>query len=222
MLTRTLLAVILILVVSVSCPAAFTNLNFEQGTVANPGPTAQRLEWALGAPGWSHSAGDDTDPMYYYRPHVGCSQWFMLVDQYTAGLSPLSGSYSLALQSGGLYSYDYVPWVNAFISQTGRVPTYVRSIRLKATGDFGVYLNGNPIPLAYYGSNTYGGDISGYAGAMVTLKIQNNNDGGEEWYLDPPVVVDDIQFIPVPEPSGCLTLAMSLIGSAFLIRRRRV
>lgn len=220
MLTPTLLAVILVLCTPFASAVPFGDLNFESAAVPDPGPYFDYLEWASVAPRWSHSSGDDTGWVYYYHPHVGCSQWFMLVDQYTSGLSPLSGKYSLALQSGGQYSYDTHPWVNAFISLSGYFPYSAHEIRLKATGNFGVYVNNTRIPM-YGGGSSWSGDISAYAGQIAIVKIQNEDVYDEEWYLHTPVLLDDIQVPLVPEPSGFLTLAMSLIGSGLLIRRKR-
>ncbi|HET6453836.1 MAG TPA: hypothetical protein VFI02_05480 [Armatimonadota bacterium] len=220
MLTRTLLAVILVLCTSFAFAVPFGDLNFESAAVPDPGPYFDSLEWASVAPRWSHSSGDDTGWVYYYHHHVGCSQWFMLVDQYTAGYSPLAGNYSLALQSGGLYSGDTHPWVNAFISISGYFPYSASQIRLKATGNFGVYVNNTRISMFGGGSSWYA-DVSAYRGKNATVRIQNEDVYDEEWYLHTPVLVDDIQVPLVPEPSGCLILAMSLIGSGLLIRRKR-
>jgi len=200
--------------------ADFINLNFEQAQA----PVLQQpfefhlLDWATAAPGWSHSSGDATASVYYGSTHVGLPQWFLLTSAQSFSNLLLSGSYSMAFNSGYLSTFDpNSPFVHATLSQTGDVPADALSLRLRATGPLAVFLGDAPIALQPLGGNLYGGDIAAYAGQTLELRLVNlSNDQGH------PVVVDDIVFSPAAVPE-LPTLASLTLGLALLagLRHRR-
>ncbi len=195
----------------------FVDLDFDR--VHLPAPIATYLPWDEAAPGWGHSDGDSTGYVYYNFSHAGYSQYYSLR---SAPFGPASGSYGLAMSSGTFYEQEpRGDFVQAFLSQTGRVGAGVTSVSLLTSSDrFALSLNGQPIDMRPVGldpaSPTYdedvltyvgewSGDVSAFAGQVVELKITD--------LLDPssfsPLVVDEIQFLPVPEAS---TVALSGLG----------
>ena len=194
----------------------FTNLDFEQAQVVLNDPDFGALDWNLAVPGWSHSSGSDTEFVYYGLTHVGGTQYFLLVDSVSSPDSLLDGRYSLAFQSGFEQSNVPSPFVHAFISQEGEIPSGARYLRLLATGPFGVFIDGVSVPMEPLGGTAYMGDISAFSGTTAELKIVNTTST-----FNDAVVVDDIALLPVPEPG---TNALMLAGFAWLaiaMRRRR-
>ncbi|MDB4353843.1 PEP-CTERM sorting domain-containing protein [Akkermansiaceae bacterium] len=191
--------------------ALFSNLDFESATVVPNDPSGS-LDWNLAVPDWSHSTGDDTARVYHEFPHVGTTQFFLLADSATS-VSPLAGQYSLVLRSGHQFGNDLSsPWVNAYISQEGSIPVYANSLQMLAIGSFQVMVDGVNIPMISLGGDLYEGDISQYSGAMAEIKIINSaND------FDQSLIVDNITFIIVPEPSS---LGLVLMSAILVIRRR--
>lgn len=204
----------------------FVNLGFERPPFPQPpAPTGvpQFLDWGTWAPGWSHSSGSDTGVLYYGLPHVGISQWYLLVRNpgSTELGQPLVGSYSLAMHSGYFNAHDgSSPWTEAFISQTALVPSGTMSLRFQATRPVAVFANGAPVPLVSLGGNVLGGDFAAYDGQPTELKIMNVTTPGD--LAAPPTLLDDITFssAPIPEPG---TMALLALGAtvALALRRRK-
>ena len=196
----------------------FVNFNFEQATVVPTVPTYGFLDWNLAVPGWSHSTGADTSIVYYGSEHLGLTQYYLLMDSTSPVYAPgtqLAGNYSLAFASGRANSADLnAPWVNAYISQTRTIPVGSLSLRMLATGPFEVRVGGVGVIMHSLGGNTYGGDISAFAGGSYEIKIINTAST-----IHTPTVVDNVLFssVAVPEPSG---VALSIIGTLLLMFRR--
>jgi hypothetical protein len=203
-----------------ACAQAFVDLGFDAAKV--PVPTPMTLSWSEAAPGWGHSDGDSTDYVYFDFSHLGYSQYYVLEP---TPFGPAAGPYAFGMRSGTFHeSEPRGPFVPAFLSQTGRLGAGVTTVSLLTNSVFfGVMLDGQPIVMRPTGldpsSPTYAddvltyvgewtGDVSAFAGRVVDLKIID---------LLPPedfsaLVVDEIQFRPVPEPSTA-----RLFGSGLLV-----
>ena len=194
---------------------AFTNLDFESVLPFEPNGPIQFLDWSVAAPGWSHSAGDDTDSVYYGAPHVGISQWFLLAGE-GSWSAPLAGNYSLVFKSGNSDSQGEGSWVNAYIAQSGIIPENTNSIQLLATGPISVTIGGNLIALSDLGNNLYRGDVSAYAGLNEELRITNIANG-----IYTPITIDNIEFLSVPVPASAWLFGSSLIGLVATTHKRK-
>jgi hypothetical protein len=198
---------------------AFTNLVFEAAVVSPSNPISGFLDWNLAAPGWSHSAGSDTGIVYYGAAHVGVTQWFLLVDSRIQPGGPLSGNYSMQFASGFESSGLSAPWINAYLSQVGVIPTEARSLTLLANGPLAVSINGVAAPLISLGGSSFAVDIAPYSGAAAEIRFIN----ASRQFFDP-VSLDAIEFSasPVPEPATWLLLCMGAFGALMLHQARRV
>ncbi len=217
---------ILSLAVTLATPVrnlAFTNLDFESAVVQLNDPNFGWLDWSLAAPGWSHSSGASTDIIYYGLPHLGATQIYLLLDPNTqpyGTLAPLAGEYSLAFASGFATGPGESDWIQAFISQTGEIPAAMRSLHLLATGPFSVFVGGVSIPMFSLGGDSFGGDISSFAGTTAAIPIMNTAPYGS---VHTHTVVDNLLFspLPIPEPSS-LALGAGALAAALADGRRRV
>ncbi len=190
----------------------FRNLDFESAAITLSGPGLEDSSSAL--PNWSNNN--------YYAGYVPYDDFSVgsvavsVIDRLCAGAQVLQGSYSVVLQPGLDHEQQDAA---AYISQTGDVPSWARSLRFDllnsaARGDLTVSLNGvtvftthaaYPTPAA-----TYACDVSGFAGqANVEMRFSAWPDGGGG-------EVDAIQFstIVVPEPSALALLAVALLSLA--------
>ena len=209
----------------------FINLDFEQASIQpvyDDGFFAT-LEWDLAAPGWGHSEVPDAAYVSYRNTHLGTGQRYLLVDSQSpspqTGLGALEGTYSFYLAGGGVTppGGGETEYVNAYLTQTGTVPSDARSIRLLAQGVCRVFLNGSEVSLISLGGDSYGGDVSAFAGSAAELKIMDaSRPIAEEIFVG--VTVDGIEFSPiaVPEPSAmALSCLAGLVLGTVAFRRTR-
>ena len=223
---KTLFTTIAILITSLHAvlgQSSFTyNLNFERANVQINNPTYGWLDWNLAVPSWNSSAPGSV--VFYGSPHTGSTQWFLLVSSSSPTYTPnsqLAGNYSLAFSSGyGAYGPGSVPigpWINASISQTLPISISAHSIQLLATGPFKVFLGDIEIPMLSLGGNSYGGDVTSFAGMTTELKIMNTAPANSFGSV---TMVDNIVFSAtiVPEPSS---LALISLGSLTLFASLR-
>lgn len=194
----------------------FTNLDFEAAVVTSSIPPFGLLDWNLAAPGWGHSTGADI--VYQGITHVGINQWFLLVDSANQPGGPLSGNYSMRFASGHESSSLSSPWINAYLSQVGVIPTDARSLTLMANGPLAVSINGAVAPLISLGGSSFAVDVSPYSGATAEIRFTNTS----LQFFDA-VNLDAVEFSasPVPEPATWLLLCMGAIGASAFRRARR-
>jgi hypothetical protein len=194
---------------------AFTNLDFEAASTAGSIPPFGFLPWSSAAPGW---AGSDTSPVFYGTTHVGTPQWFLLVDAATQPGGALSGNYSMRFASGYESVSPGAPWVNAFLSQSGIVPANTQSLRLLASGPLEIRVNGNVTPLVPLGAQSFGVDMSAYAGSLAEIRFINPSMQHFE-----SVTIDGIAFSPVavPEVAPWMLLGLGL-SAVFGVTRSRL
>ena len=222
----------------------FVNLSFDDVRFT-PSPADEtvmtQLTWDQAMPGWSHGEGDSTDVVNYWRGHVGFSQSYVLFPYPPSQFhDPIlweeshetPHAFAFAMRGGTFHEQEprgvFVP---AFIEQRGLIPVGRTTLRLFAVGArFFVGIDGewfgpspdglDPTSPTYaQDRRSYLGDwsldISRFSGRVVTLRIAN----ADEPFVD--LVVDDIRFLPVPEPSAAvLTLAGILLGGGIARRRR--
>jgi hypothetical protein len=198
---------------------SFQNMDFEAAGNYSIPANAVWLGWSLAATGWQHAPGADTFFVYHNPPQTNLTQAYSLIDRTSAKWTPLAGNFSLALTSG-YYSAAQAnsTWVPASISQQGVVPSDSQSFRLLAQGQVSVFINSQPIAMSDLGAGWLGGDVSAFAGQVVTLQIAS-----AATELHDPVVVDNLTFTaqPVPEPASLTLLGAGLIILFRMVRHRR-
>ncbi len=208
--------------------APFSNLDFESAVIGTPVgrqlPTSQALRyWTAQAQG-AYPGEVGYDAMVLDAAEVSLQDGLTPYSDYQRIMYPLSGSYSVLLQSG----HDYLGTpTTSWISQTGDVPADANSILF--IGDDGaptVSLNGTVIPTSVYSvgptlnSNhgpvdTYIGDIRAFSGQQnVVLTFESAGFN----------TLDNIQFSPtvVPEPSTLALLTIAALVALAPLARRRV
>jgi hypothetical protein len=237
-------------ILAFSCPThalagLFQNLDFEEGNFAPP--TSGFLVPASDAlPYWTCNNYVSGYVLYDVMTLDSCSisihDGHGIDIGYPRDFNPLQGRYSIMLQDGvGPPNGQPFDLTNAYISQTGDIPSDARSIIFCSdysyTLDrFAVSLNGTTIPMQLYSvGNTvnpnYGpittfiGDISAFTGTNdVELRFTKLVQDPFNPYHGA-INLDDIQFssIVVPEPSSlALLFIIILCISAIFIHRRQV
>ena len=197
----------------------FVNLDFDQATLPQPLPPGpQVFAWSDALPGWNHSAGDSTEHVYLQVGHIGFSQWYAILDTTFSPFGSASDAYAAGLHSGTFREQEpRGDFTTAFLSQTGRVPVGAQTLSLLAnTPQFGIALNGTSIAMQADGPDRWIGDISAFAGQVVELRITDGVVDPMSTFL----VVDEIRFLPVPEPSTFALTALGVLVLCALARRR--
>ena len=184
----------------------FLNLNFESAynLPGNPGNNGTSVAIANALPDWTAYQGDLALFNVYYASNnfSGTSSAVGL----EGGSLALSGNFSAALYDGGS------------ISQTGLVPTNAGSLQFEASSalNLQVFLNGQSLPYSAIsggpGYTVYGANIpGGLDGQTETLTFGMGS--GE-------TLLDDIQFINVPEPSEYALIGLGAILFGFRYCKR--
>jgi hypothetical protein len=202
----------------------FQNLDFES-TLIDSGVTPRGTVTSI--PSWSASynyPGGSGTPVCIYDGESLSGPMVAIVDALNVGAQPLEGDWSAWVFGGRDGGGN--PCTTT-ISQTGLVPYGVVSIHMAVSADngFTVSLGGQTLsmqPLQSFPSYTlYGGDVSGFAGQTAQLSI---TAPAPPYPLAVPmkVLVDDITFVTIPEPSllGVFALGVVLAGMR-LFRRGR-
>jgi hypothetical protein len=198
----------------------FVNLNFESATlIPITGDAYSRVQFDQAFPGWTgdcggiQQAGALHDSLFLDSSGIG-----ILDDQTQAGIKPVQGNYTAALEAGlQLFSGGQA---DTTLSQSGVVPASAQSLVFKAvfagTGNFTVLLGGETLSLTpvFSGPNytLYAADIHGWAEKEATLSFtvfaQRPYDSPVTLFLD------SITFSTqsIPEPSTWALLALGLSG----------
>lgn len=187
----------------------FINLDFEMATIP-PTPVGQygplEADPLLAFPGWTMGSDGSLNPNFtlYNNLTIGSVAQVLIGPSFPNGVGrvPLQGAYSAALLFGPSLELG-----TPALSQVGLVPAGSRSISFLVDAysrDAVVTLGGNEIPLFAFGPDRLAGDVSGFGGQVVELKISTSSYNGGGLYFD------DIRFSPVavPEPHS-VALAMA-------------
>ena len=223
------MAAVLVSVAASASAQTFTDLDFDDVQLPGPSDGFYFMPWDVAAPGWGHPDGDSTGYVTYPFGNVGYSQTYVLMP---APFGAASGRFGLGMRSGNFTEGDpSSPFVQADVTQTGRLGPGVTSVNLLASGGpFGLSLNGTAIAmrpvgldptsptydsdLLYY-SGEWSGDVSAFAGQVVQLQITDLQLPPNA----PMFVIDQIRFVPVPEPSTAAAFGLGLLGLLFAGRK---
>jgi len=209
--------------------AAFVDLDFDAPRLPVPPDALVFMPWDQAAPGWNHPDSDNTSYVSYPIGNVRYSQTYVLTP---APFGAASGLYGFAMRGGNAVEGEPgSPFVLAYISQTGQLGPAVSSVNLLAGGArFELTLNDTPIDMRPAGldpaSPTYDddllsyagewtGDVAAFAGQTVELKITELQGPPNP----PMLVVDEIRFLPVPEPDLASLFGLGLLGTLLAARR---
>ena len=131
---------------------------------------------------------------------------------------------------GGLFMAHFTPWVDAdcSLTQIGTVPQQsqwleFRTYHLPDYDPLTVSFQGHSLPLFVVASEdpfekTLRADISGFAGTTGELRF-NVRPVWDSIWLRADLDIDDIQFVPVPEPQTWLLFGLGAL--VFVLARRR-
>ena len=195
---------------------SFQNLDFESANI--PAGTQPGSDVAINAafPGWiasysSYMGTAQATSVWYDNVSLGGAAISIIDTHDVYGPLPLQDNYSAYL-FGGNNAIGYPGGLtSSTISQTGLIPYGAVSIIMvvQAQNGFSVSLGGQTIiTAAGPTSGGFSADISAFAGQTAELSITappvpfpgiNPN----------PVLVDDIRFVPVPEPNVITLSAVS-------------
>lgn len=195
----------------------FQNLDFESANIPAGTQPGSAVAFGAALPGWSgsYSNASGTSPatfVVYEGMSLGGAV-MSIVDTLNVGAKPLQGNYSPYLFGGNDVFGNPTTMT---ISQTAVVPYGATLIRLdvQAQNGFTVSLNGQTIIMSTVpGSGEYGAYIAPFAGqtAQLSITVPSSPRGD----INPNgLLIDDISFVIVPEPSvfALAALGMLLIG----------
>ena len=216
----TAMAVVAWAIPCLSAPAApFTDLDFEQASVV-PTSFPPYVEAGPAFPGWTALINDHPISTVLYDSvgagEVDVALWDMGSPGHLGQL--LQGRFMAALIRDGSHPYT------ASLTQSGDIPPGSQSIRLLGDGGRGpvlIFINGAQVPLVRLDGvpisgfiDTYGGDVSSFAGQTVQLALRSLQDTPQSAWA-----VDDISFSGMPIPEASATPLAVVI--AFCLRYRR-
>ena len=209
----------------------FADLDFDDARFAVPPEAAPWLDWNEAAPGWNHSAGEGTGQVSYLTGALGFAQSYVLLDVPHSPFGEASDLFALGMRSGRSVASLPGSYTEAFVSQTGRVPSDAASLVLLASSEhFVVMLDGEAVPMLNVGLGPPGaglspflwaGDISSFAGREAELRIIDTFPGGEGGFSSDALVIDEVRMLPVPEPSTAAMLAGGLLWMGMIRKGRR-
>jgi hypothetical protein len=205
--------------------ANFQNLDFEATRLPPDGPGGlQPVGVAL--PGWTAFLGNEaTTDVLYNESFLGTA----FVGLSGSPLYVLDGHFSARLNPGA--SPFTTLRVSASLAQTGLIPIGVNTLQFHATVSafhptirdfFGVYIDGQRLEtfpmLEDSGTLTtmFTADISAYAGREVDLRFTSFNLMG----FPNGLTLDDISFVPIPEPSTWVLFGLATVALGWSLRRR--
>jgi len=185
----------------------FLNLNFESAynLTNNPANDGVLVSVTNALPSWTAYDGDNALADIYYVTNF-LNIFHGSVDL-VGGSPALSGNFSVGLSS------------DSSLSQTAQVPSNAESLEFETISAAGLelYLDGQIISIkeisADNGYNTYGANLpAGTAGQVETLTFFE--DGSQ-------TVLDDIVFLPTPEPGEGALLGLGTLVWGVYWRTRR-
>lgn len=206
--------------------ADFQNLNFEATSLSADGPGGlQPIEVAL--PGWTAFLGDEpTSQILYNDQFLGTA----FVGLSGNSFPVLEGQFSALLKPGA--SPFTTLSVSSSLAQTGLVPADAGFLQFRATTGsigptvhdyFGLFIDGErlqvfpaierPGPITAIFST----DVTRYAGREVTLRFTAFNLGPAG---PNSLILDDVSFVPIPEPSTWALFGLATVALGWSLRRR--
>ena len=208
----------------------FQDLDFEQSTLASPGPTQwNSVGFASAFPGWSGLIGSQPASQAGYNGYSTGATVITLQTPnakipFSINYPVIDGRFSAFLEGSDLPAYD-----TATLAQTGTVPIGSESLQMKIgtghVGNFTVTVGGTPLsmmPLSSTSAYTLlAGDIRGFGGMTAQLAISIPGRPGPTLN---DVLVDDIIFSSqiVPEPgTGALWSLGGLMMGGFALGKSR-
>lgn len=216
---------------------SFQDLNFESATVTETGVQPYGTFVPIGSvlPDWTAYLGTQQVTQVGFNSPANSTASITLIgptwnnsDVNTYGVGVIDGNFSVDLQTGANPLYPTPATVNASIAQTGMVPATAQSLEFDAleTTPLSVSFDGNaltPVALSssvsadglYY--TAYSANVSAFAGQTGSLEFTADVNSSDNY-----VVLDDISFSSVPEPSAVTLIFLAGVGCATRKRLARL